>query len=89
MKVSAQVAAAALLAAVSGQAAYHYIHYPNRTNFTPIYEKFNLAALPNNTVTFFVADQAPNFYPNNEFGSVLSQVRRAAAAWNSSPVMIR
>jgi hypothetical protein len=86
VRLSAQVAAAALLAAVSAQAAYHYIHYPSRTNFTPIYEKFNLAALPNNTVTFFVADQAPNFYPNNEFGSVLSQIRRAAAAWNSVAV---
>src|SRR4051794_14994270 len=69
--------------AASSQAAYQYIHYPSRTNFTPIYEKFNLAALPNNTVTFFVADQTPNSYANNEFGSVLSQVRQAIATWNS------
>ena len=75
--------ALALLLAVSSPAAYHYIHYPTRTGSTPVYEKFNLAALPNNTVTFFVADQAPNLYPNNEFGSILSQIRQAAAAWNS------
>jgi hypothetical protein len=75
----------ALLAATS-QAAYHYVHYPNRTTFTPIYEKFNLASLPNNTVTFFVADQSPNQYPNNEFGSILGQIRQAAQAWNSVAV---
>lgn len=83
MKLSLQVAASVLVVAASSPAAYHYIHYPNRSNFTPVYEKFNLAALPNNTVTFYVADQAPNVYPNNEFGSVLSQIKQAAAAWNS------
>jgi uncharacterized protein (TIGR03437 family) len=73
-----------LAAAASSSAAYHYVHYPSRTNFTPIYEKFNLSALPNNTVTIQVADQGPtNFAPNDTFGSVLAQIKSAAAAWNS------
>lgn len=84
MKLPVHLAAAVLLVSASSQAAYHYVHYdPSRTGFTPVYEKYNLAALPNNTVTFFVADQSPNSYQKNEFGSILSQIRQAAAAWNS------
>jgi uncharacterized protein (TIGR03437 family) len=76
--------AAVLLAAVSSQAAYHYVHYPSRTSFTPIFEKYNLAALPNNTLTVFVQDQGPaNYAANDSFGSVVAQIRQAAAAWNS------
>lgn len=81
-----RIAAAVLILAASSQAAYHYIHYPSRTVFTPIFEKFNLGALPNNTVTFFVADQGPNAYGGENLGSVLSQIRQAAAAWNSVEV---
>jgi hypothetical protein len=81
-----RIAAAILVLAASSQAAYHYIHYPNRTTFTPIFEKFNLSAVPNNTVTFFVADQGPNAYGGDNLGSVLSQIRQAAAAWNSVDV---
>src|SRR5205814_4029014 len=84
VRFPARVAVATPLLAVSSHAAYHYVHYPSRNNFTPIFEKFNLAALPNNTVTFFVADQGANTYgPNETFGSVLSQLKEAAAAWNS------
>ena len=83
MRIRAQVLIAVLVLAGSAQAAYHYVHYPSRTTFTPIYEKFNLAALQNNTVTFFVADQGANSYGNENFGSVLSQLKQAAAAWNS------
>jgi uncharacterized protein (TIGR03437 family) len=81
-----RIAAAVLIVAASSQAAYHYVHYPSRTAFTPIFEKFNLSALPNNTVTFFVADQGPNAYGGDNLGSVLSQIRQAAAAWNSVDV---
>src|SRR5262245_53418805 len=77
--------AALLACAAPALGSYHYIHYASRiAPFTPIYEKFNLAALPNNTVTFFVSDQGPAIYaPNDHFGSVLSQIKQAAAAWNS------
>ncbi len=83
MRLPVQVAIAALVLAASSQAAYHYVHYPSRTNFTPIFEKFNLPSLPNNTVTFFVADQGANTYGNESLGSILSQLKQAAAAWNS------
>ncbi len=84
MRFLVRVLAAAMIAAVSSRAAYHYVHFPSRNNFTPIYEKFNLAALSNNTVTVQVMDQGPAVYaPNDSFGSVLAQIREAAAAWNS------
>lgn len=80
-----RLAGLAMALAAPALASYHYIHYSGRTApFTPIYEKFDLAALPNNTVTFFVSDQGPAvFAPRDNFGSVLSQVKQAAAAWNS------
>ena len=80
MRVPAQVAIAALFLAGGSQAAYHYVHYPSRNTFTPIFEKFNLATLQNNTVTFFVADQGANTYGGENFGSVLSQLKQATAA---------
>ncbi len=66
------------------EAYYHYIHFGSRTGpFTPIYEKYDLTALPNKTLTFFVTDQGPTTYgPNDYFGSVLSQVKQAVATWN-------
>ena len=84
MRRPVRVLAAALAVAVCAQAAYHYVHYASRSNFTPIFERFNLAALPNNTVSIFVEDQGPSVYAaNDSFGSVLAEIREAAAAWNS------
>jgi len=79
------VAAAVLALAAPLEAYYHYVHYSSRnTPFVPIYEKFDLTKLPNKTVTFFVSDQGPSVYATNDsFGSVLSQIKQAAAAWNS------
>jgi uncharacterized protein (TIGR03437 family) len=75
-------AAATLLAAlaVPAQAYYHYVHYTSRTApFTAQYERYAVK-----TVTFLVSDQGPsNYAPNDTFGSLLSQVRQALAAWDS------
>jgi uncharacterized protein (TIGR03437 family) len=80
----AAVAAAALLVTPS-QAYYHYVHFTGRNApFAPQFEKFNLATLPNKTVTFFVNDQGPAVYaPGDSFGSLLGQVKQALAAWDS------
>ena len=78
---------AALAAALAGppaQAYYHYIHYLNGNLGTPVYEKFDLNALPNKTITFLVADTGPkNYSANDDFVSVLSQIQQAAIAWNT------
>jgi len=72
----------ALLAtlAVPAQAYYHYVHYSSRNApFTPQYEKYNVKS-----VAFMVSDQGPSvFAPNDTFGSLLSQVKQALAAWDS------
>src|SRR5262249_14095145 len=78
-------AAIACLLVTPSSAYYHYVHFGS-TNapFTPQQEKFNLASLPNKTVTFFVNDQGPAVYaPGDSFGSLLGQVKQALAAWDS------
>ena len=74
-----------MLMASSAGAYYHFLHYTNRSSpYGAIPEKFDLSALPNKTLTFFVSDLGPNQYlQNDSFPSVLSQVRHAAQAWNS------
>jgi hypothetical protein len=74
----------AAIATTPAQAYYQYIHYLNGNFGTPVYEKFDLTALPNKTITFLVADTgAKNYGTNDDFASVLSQIQQAAAAWNS------
>lgn len=76
--------ALAILAATPAEAYYQYVHYLNGNFGSPVYEQFNLAALPDSTVTFFVVNTGPQTYgTNDDFSSVLSQIQQAAAAWNS------
>jgi hypothetical protein len=75
-----------LAAAVTPSAAYyHYVHYLNSSSpYQVVYEKLDVTALPDNTVTFFVADSGPISYtPNDSFPSVLEQIRNATQVWNS------
>src|ERR1700694_3734439 len=62
-------------------AYYHYTYY---LTSGVVRSHFDLSALPNKTVTYYVADGGPTQFPQNDtFVSVLSQVRQAAATWNS------
>jgi hypothetical protein len=81
----AALAAITVLLGVPAQAYYHYVYYQSRTApFNPIYAQFNLAALPDNTVSFYVSDSGPSiYYPNDSFGSVLGEIKQALAVWNS------
>jgi uncharacterized protein (TIGR03437 family) len=78
-------AAAILLLVTPSNAYYHYVHFlTGKAPYTPVPEAFDLTALPSKTVTFFVTDSGLRSYgPNDSFASVLSQVKQAAAAWNS------
>ena len=65
------------LAALSlpAPAYYHFIHYLNGAS---VPEKFDLAALPDKTVTFFVSESGPvTFSATDSFNSVISQLRQA------------
>lgn len=77
------IAVSAILTAMGPlplEAYYHFIHYLKSGNAP---EKFNLAALPNQTVTFYVSENGPTTYaPTDSFNSVLGQVQQAAQVWN-------
>ncbi len=88
MRMQRQVAALALgwaLTVSSAGAYYHFIHYTSKTApFLPVPAKFDLAALPNKTVTVFVSATGPQqLPPNDSFASVLSQVRQATRVWDT------
>ncbi|HUI58146.1 MAG TPA: matrixin family metalloprotease [Bryobacteraceae bacterium] len=75
---------AALLLVTPSQAYYHYVHFLTGAPYTPVPEAFDLTALPNRTISFFVSDSgAATYGPNDSYGSILSQVKQAAAVWNS------
>ena len=74
------LAAAAVLGPASAPAYYHFITYLKSGNAP---EKFDLTALPNKTVAFFVSESGPLTYtPPDTFNSVLSQIEQATTVWN-------
>ncbi len=76
-------AAAAVLLATPAAAYYHYVHFLAGASYTPVYEKYDLTALLDNTVSIHVDDAGPQTKGNDSFSSVLSQLKDAAAVWNS------
>jgi len=70
--------------ATVASAYYPFVHYPSRLGpFVPVPEKFDLAALPNKTVSVFVADAGPTrLAAGDSYASVVSQARAAVKAWN-------
>jgi Matrixin/IPT/TIG domain len=79
------VLAAAFVFASSGSAYYHYVSFNSRSApFNPIVAKFDLNALNNNTVPFFISNQgATVMYPGDSLQAMVSQIRAAADVWNS------
>jgi uncharacterized protein (TIGR03437 family) len=74
-------AAVAVLGPATAPAYYHFITYLTSGNAP---QKFDLTALPNKTVAFFVSENGPLTYtPPDTFNSVLSQIQQATAVWNN------
>lgn len=87
MRVMRHSAAALLgwmLTVSSAGAYYHFIHYTSKSApYQPVPEKFDLSALPNKTVTFFVSTSGPTQYAQYDgLPSLLSQIRQATLAWD-------
>src|ERR1051326_7440194 len=81
MRLAAAIAA--LLATPLG-AYYHFIRYDAASR--PVQSKFDLNALPNKTLTFYVSDNGPTqLLPNDSFASVLGAFRQAIQAWDGVP----
>ncbi len=80
MKPSTALLAVLLAAAAPASAYYHFIHYLNGGNAP---ERFDLSALPDKTVTFFVSETGPSTYAQTDtFNSVVSRIQQAALVWN-------
>jgi uncharacterized protein (TIGR03437 family) len=77
-------ALAAILLSGTAFAHYHFLHYKSRNApFAPVPEKFDLTALPNQTLFYFISDQGPEqMAPGDSRASILSQIRMAADVWS-------
>ena len=78
-------AAVALLAmSPLASAYYHFVRFPSRTGpFTPVYEKFDINALPGRTLRYYIAESGPDkISATDSFSAVVSQIRLAAKVWN-------
>jgi hypothetical protein len=78
------LALALLFATASLPGYYHFLYYPSRFGpFVPIPLRFDLGAIPNRTVPFFISEQGPSpLAPGDTFAAWLSQIRLAARVWN-------
>lgn len=86
MRFSAQISLLASLAALcpNASAYYHFIRYLSRTGpFVPIEERWDVNALPNKTLNFYISDQGPtSLAANDSLAGVISQIRLAARVWS-------
>ena len=85
MRWRIQIFVLAALAAANAHAYYFWTHYRLlNAPYNPVPEKYDLTALPNKTVTFYVTDSGPGLYSGNDnFASVISQIRQATEVWNA------
>ena len=74
-----------LLLSSAASGYYHYIHFATRSGpYTPIPEKFDVGALRNKTVFYFISDQGPaQLAPGDTLTGLVSQIRLAAKTWDS------
>ncbi len=78
--IPALIATFVAVSSIPASAYYHFIYYLSSGNAAA---KFDVSALPNKTVWFFVSESGPVAYTaNDNFSSVVSQIRQAAQVWN-------
>jgi len=75
------------LAAALSSPCWAYYYYVQLTSATAPYNaivaKFDLTALTNNTVSFFVAQQPPSaLAPGDSYQAIVSEIRDAASVWS-------
>jgi len=69
----------------TASAYYFYVSFNTRSGpYNPIVKKFDLNALNNKTVPYFISDQAPvNAVAGDSYQGIVSEIRAAADVWNS------
>ncbi|MEO5924724.1 MAG: matrixin family metalloprotease [Bryobacteraceae bacterium] len=67
-------------------AYYHWTYFAQRSGpFQAMRKRFDLALLPDATVSFFISKQGPaKMVAGDNFPALVSQIRRAAEVWNVS-----
>ncbi len=86
-RILALAASLAFLYAASCSVAsgyYNYVYFTSRNApFQPIPTRFDLTALPSNTVSYFISNQPPSaMMPGDSYTAIVSQIRSAAAVWS-------
>ncbi len=87
LRISARLGWAAtlmLLVSSSASAYYHFVRFPSKSGpFTPVYEKFDLNALPGRTLRYYVSENGPDKISSTDsFSAIVSQIKLAAKVWN-------
>ena len=83
--VRSALLALALAGLADNASAYTYfVHYATASGpYTPIPERFDLSALNNNTVYYFVSSSGPaKMAPGDSFAALLTQIQLAGQTWN-------
>ena len=79
-RVVSLIALVAALSSIPASAYYHFVYYLSSGNAPA---KFDLTALPDKTVWFFLSETGPTSYSaNDNFASVVGQIRQAVQVWN-------
>ncbi len=77
------IAAVAIMAVIGARPSQAYYYFVHSLKSGSVPEKFDLTALQNNTLSFFVSENGPTTYaPYDTFNSVLGQIQQAVAIWN-------
>ncbi len=64
-------------------AYFHFIHYQHQEGrYVSIPRKFDLSALPNRTVSYFIHGTPAQFAEEDSFPALVSQIQLAARQWN-------
>jgi uncharacterized protein (TIGR03437 family) len=71
--------------AATSYAYTHFVHYREGRGFQPIVEKFDLAALVDQRVYFYVNQNGPKLAANDSFEALVSHVRQALSVWDAVP----
>jgi hypothetical protein len=80
------IGALVLLTASVAPANYHFVHYSSHSApYTPIFERFQVENMPGGVVPYFIEEPPSTlkFSSGDTFASLVSQIRAAAAVWNS------
>lgn len=78
------ITALVLAAASVSQGYYHFLRYADREGkLTGLPQKFDLQALPNKTVSYFIDDRGPEMLAEGDtLSALVSQIQLAARQWN-------